>query len=546
MSSKLQPGNLRKEINFKINSLSVNKPAYRPVQMISLGCHAEGACLPHPDHTDPESCLLGHNRRVCFEPPVKNRAVLRKFQRFVRKWCKKNLVPLSPDLDVSFEFWLTLTNYPEWRKQELREAWALIDNIIEKRHFIVNSFIKDETYPEYKNLRGINARTDAFKCAVGPIFKLIEKEVFKSEWFIKKVPVPDRPKYIYERLHSNSRDFYGTDHTSFEGHFSKEFMESCEFYMYDYMSQHLFGGKEFSDLIHNVLGGDNFIVSKWFSYNIRATRMTGEMCTSLGNGFSNLMLLLFVAKESGTDIEGVVEGDDSLFSVRKGTKLKIEIFKELGFNIKIDKFDNVNTASFCGNVFAVGDFYVVTNPLDAILSFGWTQSKYASSKKKVHLQLLRSKSLSMLYEYRGCPLLKNLALYGLRMTTGYRIRTDNLNTYERDLLIEQFDEFNSKGLPIVEIPMNTRLLVEELYGISVENQLKFEEYVDGLNELVPISLELIDTKLHDHTRHYYLFYVMNVKDTKLLNYPNLPDASNVIWNKSYLDRVNLTRTSFIK
>jgi hypothetical protein len=542
MTKSLEPKQLRDGIECRISD-QMPVPAYRPVQMVSLGCHGDRAVMPHPDHTDPESILLGHNRRVCFEPPKKNNPRMKKFEQIVEKWIKTNLTPLSSDSDISMETWLGHTHYPEWRKQELRDTWKLFDSIVEKRHFVVNSFTKDETYPEYKNLRGIQARTDMFKCAVGPYFKLIEKEVFKNPWFIKYVPVPERPKFIYERRYGNS-DYYATDHTSFEGHFSQEFMESCEFLLYDYMTQHMKGHEEFQWYVHNVLGSDNHVVSKYFSYHIRATRMTGEMCTSLGNGFSNLMMILFAASESGSETLGVVEGDDSLFRLNVGTKLDTQVFTDLGFVIKLEKCEELHTASFCGNVFQPGDYFIVTDPVEALISFGWTRAVYAKSKTSKLKRLLRSKALSLLYEYRGCPILKHLALYGLRMTENFRSLAPKTNEYERELFQMQLEDIKENGLPIVEIPIGTRLLVEQLYGISVEVQFKYEDYLDSLSQIQPLSLELLDLKLNKHQVHYSMFYVQKVNMKDNLNYPNIPDSSDVVWNKSYIDKVNKSRTAF--
>lgn len=545
MTKSLEPGPLRDGIEFKINPDNVPKPAYRPVQLVSLGCHVEGAAPPHPDPTDPESVVIGQNRRVTFRPPLKKREVLRRLHRFHQRFLKKHFVPLPPDTNTSIEYWLSNAPYPEWRKQELRDAWAQIDGIVEKRHFIVNSFTKDETYGEYKNLRGINARTDAFKCAVGPTFKAIEKVVFSNPWFIKKVPVPDRPRYIYDLLAGENYDYYATDHTSFEGHFSKEFMEICEFELYDYMTAALPNHEDFMYLVRNVLGGMNNVKSKYFSYLIRATRMTGEMCTSLGNGYSNLIMLLFLAEESGVDISGVVEGDDSLFRVLRGTVLKVDLLSDLGFTLKIEKCDSINTASFCGNVFAVGDFNVITDPLQAMLSFGWTSATYQKSKVSKLKKLLRSKSLSLIYEYRGCPILKSLGYYGLRVTEGYRAESGRMNEYQREQLREQLKHMKEHGLPDVEIGIQTRLLFEELYGISVNAQIMFEKYLDGLTEIQPLDISLIDLRVHRHSIHYFVNYVRSVDRTTNLSEPNITDVSNIVWNSEYIDKINTGRRALI-
>lgn len=543
MTPKLSPGKLRRKMKFKRNKKQEPNPSYRPVQQVSLSCHAEGAALPHPDPTDPESIILGQNKRVCFEPPKMNRKTLRRFKRFVSKWCKKNLVPLSPDTDISIDHWLSLTNYPEWRKEELRQAWAMVEGQVEARHFIVNGFTKDETYPTYKHLRGINARTDVFKCAVGPIFKAIEQAVFANEWFIKKVPVPDRAKYILRRIYGEGNHYYATDHTSFEGHFSLEFMRVCEFAMYKYMTQHIQDAEHFNFLIENVLGGNNEVVSKFFSYHIRATRMTGEMCTSLGNGFSNLMLVLFVAKESGSEVIGVVEGDDSLFALSKHVRFKVELFKELGFNIKLEKHENLNTASFCGNVFHLDDLINIKDPVEVLLSFGWTTGRYKAAKDAKLKALLRSKSLSLLYEYSGCPILQSLALYGLRVTEGYRARVGMVNEYQREKLASQMKHMKEFGLPVRETPLATRQLMEDLYSVPVSMQLHIENYLDSLTELQPLDMRVLDNLFNDDQKHYWLTYVKAVDKTQNMDFPNILDNSEIVWNDSFFGLIDSSGTA---
>lgn len=510
-----------------------------------MGPIAIGAALPHVDHSDPETTLIGQNRRVCFSNSKPNRATLRRFRRFVKNWIRKNLVPLSPDTDTSIEAWLSKTHYPQWRKQQLLDNWDFYSGHVERRHFIVNGFVKDETYTQYKNSRGINARTDMFKVAVGPIFKCIEKILFENPWFIKYVPVPDRAKLIYETLYDENVNYYATDHTSFEGHFTKEFMQACEFELYDYMTSKLPAGVrlEFMKYINEVLGGTNEVFFKFFSYKIKATRMTGEMCTSLGNGFSNLMMILFVSSESGFETRGFVEGDDSIFSGPRNVRLKDELFKELGFTIKLEKLDDIHTASFCGNVFNPGDYLNVTNPIDILLSFGWTTSRYARSKNAKHMRLLRSKALSLLYEYRGAPIIKNLALYALRVTEGYRAYSGEMNEYQREQLALQIEDMKTRGLPIIDTPTGTRLLVENLYKIPIEIQLALEEMFDGMTEIQELDLTLIEHLFHPEQVDYYHRYVHDIYTYVDIDYPNIVSHSPYIWGPEYISKVNLNRTT---
>lgn len=541
----LRPGQLRPEVNFTLVEGVDHNPGYRPVQQVSLGCHVKGVALPHVDHTDPETVLLGQNRRVCFQPPKPERQMIKKFGAFVQEWIEKNLVPLKPSTDTSFETWLANTNYTEARKQELRLAQSSIDGILDKRHSKVGGFVKDETYPTYKNARGINARTDAFKGKVGPVFKLIEKELFQNKWFIKYVPVPERPRVI-QALYDEALKYFATDHTSYEGHFTLEVMKECEFRLYDYMSQNLDCHTEFMEYLNGTIGGMNYVKFKQFEYNIEATRMTGEMCTSLGNGFTNLMLILFVCRESGVEhTDGKLEGDDSLFGIPIDTTFKEEIFKQLGFTIKIEECANIHEASFCGNIYAPEDLNIITDPIESLIGFGWTKSKYLHSKNFRLMGLLRSKALSMLYEYRGCPILRELALYVLRCTEGIRARSTAQTMWERDQEAMRLDYMKKNpDWAKVSVGKATRLLVEKLFRIPVELQLKYEAYLRSLNTIQPLDLTLFGDLIHTEVVDYGLRYMtkVNFKLTSYeLNHPNIVSESQYYWGSQYLNKVNRTR-----
>ncbi len=75
-----------------------------------------------------------------------------------------------------------------------------------------------------------------------------------------------------------------TDYTSFEALFTPELMDAVEMQLYDYMLEHVSGGKDTLRLIRRVQLGRNHIDSKYVSVDISGKRMSGEMCTSLGNG----------------------------------------------------------------------------------------------------------------------------------------------------------------------------------------------------------------------------------------------------------------------
>jgi len=530
-----------------------NEPSYRPVVGVSLGCELGSLALPHVDTTDPLTTLGGMGKRLAFKPPFPIKVKLRKIKRFVRRWCKRNLTPLRPDSDTSFETWISNTGYDNARKEALREVYnLLLQDPYYKTSFKdrgVNCFVKDETYDEYKYSRGIYSRTDVFKVLVGPIIKLIEHELYSCPQFIKKIPVSERPKKIMEMFTSDA--FYAsTDYTSFEGHFKRKVMQSIECEMYEYMIQYLPQRDWFSSEFINTILGTNQCNFYYFVLQVEATRMSGEMNTSLGNGFSNLMLMYFVCEERGLpEPPGFVEGDDGIFRfTNKNNVPTKEDFANLGFTIKIDWHRDLSTASFCGIVFSEDDLNNVTDPISAMLSFGWSTRRYCRSKNKIQKELLRAKSFSMLYSYPGCPILRSLAEYGIRVTEGSHTKFAPENMYERDKVKSMMKYvFENHFFTNIKIGISTRILISDKYGIPVETQILYEKYLDGLNQIQTLNSDLLFSFIHKDVVDYSLRYVREVQYTrKDLDYLSWHSGSPIPYSKDVVDRVNAKGTVLYK
>ena len=127
------------------------------------------------------------------------------------------------------------------------------------------------------------------------------------------------------------------------------------------MLQHVIGGEHILGIMKEVLCGKNIVQNRYLDCIIEARRMSGEMNTSLGNGFSNLMFMAFVCEKLGLNCNGVVEGDDGLFAFNGNTPSASD-FTKYGFNIKLDVHSEISTASFCGNVFDPEDRQIMTCP----------------------------------------------------------------------------------------------------------------------------------------------------------------------------------------
>jgi hypothetical protein len=276
-------------------------------------------------------------------------------------------------------------------------------------------------------------------------------------------------------------------------------------------------------LCRNVLAGVNVCQFKNFTVKCLATRMSGEMCTSLGNGFTNLMNMLFMAEEKQcTSVKGKVEGDDGLFTMYGDIPTEDD-FKKLGFMLKMEEHTSLSEASFCGIIADENDLDIVTDPISEILSFGWTTNRYVAASPRKLKMLLKSKALSLAYQYPGCPILGSLAQFALRVTIGSNYDLTHLCGWYREQMLEAIEFYKKKGVPYKIPHLNTRLLVERKYGVSIQDQLKIEDYLDNKKELTEIYHPCLEKYFHPDTVNYWDNYVKypNVKSNADLYYPHI-------------------------
>lgn len=485
----------------------------RPVVLASLGCDVKGAILPHPDPGHPLTLAHGAVYRMGRKLKARDSEIIPRFRKFVKHWIKKNLTPLAANSDVSFEKWIEATPYSRARKEELKrvyyESGLKLGSIIPKKFLKCKSFMKDETYDSYKAGRAINSRSDLFKCLVGPIIQLVSDQIFSMEWFIKKVPINERADLLERILGAKGETIFTSDYSSFEAAFSTTIMENCEDLLFEHMTSHLADHRSFVSLMKSAKHlTKNHLNFKHMSMKIMAKRMSGEMDTSLSNGFSNLMFMLFTCYENGnTNVVGFIEGDDGIFRMQ-GAPPADSKFEDLGLVIKVAKFNELSHASFCGMVFDVDDRTNVTDPIKQLVSFGWTSQRYARSRKGVHMCLLRCKALSLAYQYPSCPIICKLASKITRLTAGYDVGTflakqgnASFDEYKLRIIKEAIEYFKTNKLD-AEPGIKTRLLVEELYGVSLSSQFAIEAYIENLDEIKQLDCPHISMHTSTHSRDY--------------------------------------------
>lgn len=316
-------------------------------------------------------------------------------------------------------------------------------------------------------------------------------------------------------------DYMLTDYTAFETHFSRTLMEVCEFELYDHALSKLgHVGRQYMKIIRSVLGGKNRINARYFSFEIAATRMSGEMNTSLGNGYSNLMIMhaavgfingLPPTYDPDEYNRSVVEGDDQVFKTSLPVYPDEAFFASKGFLIKVEHCDTIGETSFCGIVSHEEDpaGATITDPISALLSFAWLTQKYSGATEATCLGLYKCKALSMLYQYFGCPMLQHYAVHILNKLTGVPVRFFKQNMYEDEITRSALKYFSENEIKITEVNDYARILCHKKYAIPEAVQKVFEKSCESGCPNFSVLREFVKKDTVTFSDHYIVKHRIN-------------------------------------
>jgi len=248
-----------------------------------------------------------------------------------------------------------------------------------------------------------------------------------------------------------------------EKHFKAQVMRDIEFVVYDYFWA---CESQFQrDFIFKVLSGTNRINCRGgLRARVQATRMSGEMNTSLGNGLSNLLVFAYIVHKKGGEFDGLVEGDDGLFV--SSVKITTQDYANLGFDVKVKRVRDPLRASFCGIV-CTPDLEIIVDPKRKFQTLPFSHSYLGCGYAK-RMQLLKAKALSLAYEAGQCPVVGALARYALSLC-GEETTPIYDNSYHMAPGNFVIPEFQPK--------IGTRLLFQELNDIDVPTQLYLEKEI---------------------------------------------------------------------
>lgn len=500
---------IRREIDPNVHVREHSTSTTQPPRAVSLGVHClQGAlCVPQGNGLLNQECGLAY--RLGRKMPKPSRRVLWQLRGYMPYFCQRlfpNIVPA--DYDFSAENWLSKTHYPEWRKMQILKLLPDIPSLLTRAFFRkfghCKAFIKLENYSNgthfewgtYKPPRIISSRTDYVKLAVGPLIKAIELLAYDCPFFVKHVPVHERPMYIENHLRCVGMRYMASDYTSFECGFTPEFMHVVEFGFFRYMLANC--PKQLAEMkaFEQCVTGRNQLHLRDVSASMLARRQSGEMTTSIGNGISNLVMTAFLLRHrvDVLDMRCVVEGDDGLFAVPIDCEklLAPDNYAQFGFLIKSSWTDDVCSASFCGLVYDSDDSINVCNPVDVILSIGWSmgsESVHASDKRLK--DLLVAKTYSLVYEYAGCPIVWAIADWLVRVNgillNEKLFNSRMFNDWER-AQVPFWRAMNFRRLLSLRPTRGSRTVMAESFGIPLDVQVRWENYFQSLTTICPINL----------------------------------------------------------
>lgn len=446
------------------------RPEHRRPIVHQIGAVSTVHILPVSDPDDPKSQEVGVKERILRQPPVPLPDVCKEFALFVSKWLTKHLRDI-PELHPTFEDWIENAPYNQNRKKQLKLQRERGE---ERRSWdSCSSFIKREFYTEFKDPRTINSRVDNYKVFAGPWISAIEHDFCPREpSFVKGMTPQERAQRAFERVHLGSVMF-NTDFSRYESQMTKFVIKEIECQLY-----RRYGMPEY---LLKPLYGINKCSLSGVRYRVSATRMSGDMNTSLGNGFVNLMVNKFVAHRVGSKIKGVVEGDDGLFACY-GPMPSAQDYADVGFKITICPMSKIDEGDFCSAKIyelADGSVWTLQDPRRVLLKAGWSFVCPPEATFGMRRQLMNAKSLSIADNNPQCPLLWKYC----QKYTGECVYSDN---YSR----ERFGGGNSfwvhtkSDSSIVKEPtLEMRQIFLEVYGLSVAQQLEMEDYISTHDDL---------------------------------------------------------------
>lgn len=442
----------------------------------------------HDNHT----MLNALTARLLRDVPEPDMNLISEFGKFTQHWLDRHLPHGLPPW--SYDRWRSSLDMNHVQLSQFDAAHDLLEFQgglpTRKQCEDVTTFAKTESYyPKPKHNRLINSPSQVFKVFTGPMVKAVEEVLYELPYFVKHMTSAQRARKVAS-FDQPGWHYYVTDFSAFEASLGPAFMEVCECLLY----KHVLGDNAATQVLNYTITHKRKLRTRGRFYaESYGRRMSGDTCTSCGNGFSNLMLNLFIAEKTRNEIRCLVEGDDGMIAARN--PVFSDLYTRLGFDIKLVEVESACTAlsivdgapqPFCG-LLVSSDMQIIREPGKTICSLTWTHS-FIDGSLLLMRRLQRAKALCCLFETPDCPIISVLAHYILDCTAGVKPR----HVYDGYHIVP-----NEEWPVPAFAPTNaTRCLFERAYNVPVAMQLAIERAIsngnfDAVAALLPPPTSLI-------------------------------------------------------
>lgn len=405
--------------------------------------------------------------RVCASRIQVSEQIAVRFKDFVEKWLCQNLQPLH-SLPTVRE-WLDHAHYTQKKKNDLLEASRSCPvPCYSEEHSFCDMFNKFENYSDFKPMRGIQARSPVVKVCMGVPCYAISEVLFRMKYFVKFLEVQKRYEHVVAQLGEVGGYLYVTDHSHFESHMSRQIMDICECALYKYMLRDF---PQYAEYMCRLVTGLNKIRTPYGTSHRFAGRMSGDMCTSLGNGFTNLMAILFTVSTLGGRCDCCVEGDDGI--IRSSVPITTEDFLRVGFEVKMDPVADIATSGFCGFRYGPITHTCFVEPRELLGKFSTYNDPCPG--------LLAAKGLSLLNENSGCPIAWALGTRALQLDHQQPwVRRTWYNHYmfgHCSDIVGDYLRLREYKRSVQRPSQIARVEFSQLYGVPVADQIEIENCI---------------------------------------------------------------------
>lgn len=485
-----------------------------------------GYHLPHLDN-DADTLWIGLQNRVAkFKKEYPSQFI--HLMLGMSDWFFDNglMTPLDPDNYYDFEPWLAqLKGYTIAEKEVIRRAWyELCDKYKFQKN--INVFCKFESYDEIKVARGIFSATNHIKAFFGPLIASIERHFFAaSDQHVQGLTSREKLEKIMD-LDFNEliHKVMSTDWKKFESHFTQGLLMCENYLMYKFCSLM----PETYEILAVAFEQVNLRQYQNCSFDhlmlMVAKRVSGIPWTLCFNTILNMMVFycaMFTVfwKLRGEDWRNRTHPDDiTVYMSEMGLWIKRAIFcgddgliivpaeyaphfkwayAQFGIDIDSSVFDKIHHASFCG-VVASSEGAFFKDAISTILKFGRTSVKYLWSKDDKLVELARIKAECLLHDLINCPVVAAYCNYILRVLppSNPRRRSEVIRSLRAEMSTWEFAQLEikleGKGIERREIGQLTRHEYEQIYGISVLQQIVMESYWNNAKTIVPPPQDFLD------------------------------------------------------